>query len=65
MKYSLTLHFPVEFVTIKNGERVIRDVGPAEIEVEVVDGEVQGESPLQKIENLLHTAAQNTREPKR
>jgi hypothetical protein len=65
MKYSLTLNFPIEFVKIKNGERVIVDAGPVEPVLELLDGDIEGENPLLEVLKLLDQAEGGVREYKR
>jgi len=65
MKISITFSFPIKFGKIKNGEIVVEDVGPAEPIVNLLDGDIKGESPLQQVKALLDAAVQGIGESKR
>lgn len=53
MKISLTLNCPIEFKRIRDGEKVIVDKGLAEPIIELLEGDIEGESPLQQVNKLL------------
>ena len=42
-KASITLSWPIRWKRIANGEKIVEQTGPDEIEVDVREGEMSGE----------------------
>jgi hypothetical protein len=64
-KVSITFDFPVRWKLIANGERVIEQTGPDEIEVEVRDATIEGESWLQELSKIFDEAKRELRQSRR
>lgn len=60
-KTSITLSWPIRWKRIANGERIIEQTGPDEIEVDVREGEIKGESWLQELNRFLNEAERELR----
>jgi len=64
-KASITLTWPVRWKRIANGEKIIEQTGPDEIEVDVREGEIEGESWIQALVRLFAEAERETRKSRR
>ncbi|MBI4369686.1 MAG: hypothetical protein HY547_05615 [Elusimicrobia bacterium] len=53
MKVSIQLTIPIRFNQIANGERIIEQTGPDEIDVEIREDGFNGNSPLEEFHKLL------------
>lgn len=60
-KASITLSCPIRWQRIANGERIIEQTGPDEIEVDVREGAIDGESRFEKLIGLLDEAERELR----
>lgn len=61
LKVSIALNVPVRFRRIMNGERVIEQTGPDENEVDVREGETEGEPRFEALIRLLDGAKREFR----
>lgn len=61
LKISIALDIPVRFGRITNGERVIEQTGPDENEVDVREGETEGEARFEALIRLLDAAERELR----
>lgn len=52
-KVAITFDWPVRFERITNGERIIAQAGPDEIEVDVCEGEMSSESWIKELPRLF------------
>src|SRR5438128_569131 len=64
-KVSITFDFPVRWRLIANGERVIEQTGPDEIQVDVREGEIKGESWLQELGKIFDEAKRELHQSRR
>lgn len=55
-KASIALSWPVRWKCIANGEKVIEQTGPDEIEVDIRDGEMEGASWIEALIRLFAEA---------
>lgn len=65
LKAAITLSWPIRWKRIANGEKIIEQAGPDEIEVDVREGEIKGESWLREISKLLDGAEREKRKSRR
>lgn len=61
LKVSIVLNVPVRFKRITNGERIIEQTGPDENEVDVREGETEGEPRFEALIRLLDEAERELR----
>ena len=54
MKISIRLSWPIRFERIRNGEKIVVQTGPDEFDVDVSEGELDGESPIVELNQLLN-----------
>lgn len=64
-KVLITFDFPVRWKLIANGERVIEQTGLDEVEVEVREAAVEGESWLQELGKIFDEAKRELRQSRR
>lgn len=64
-KVSITFDFSVRWKLIANGERVIEQRGPDEVEVELLDAAIEGESWVQELGRIFDEAKRELRQSKR
>lgn len=65
MKLRITLNCPMKWRTIKNGEKIIVDKGPAEPVAELVEGDIKGESNWIKLNRLFDQIERDIRKQDR
>lgn len=61
LKVSIALDVPIRFKRITNGERVIEQTGPDENDVDVCEGETEGEPRFEMLIRLLDEAERELR----
>ena len=61
LKISIALDVPIRFKRITNGEKIIEQTGPDENEVDVREGETEGESRFEQLIRLLDEAERELR----
>lgn len=64
-KASITLIWPIHWKRIANGEKIIEQTGPDEIEVDVREGEMEGESWIEALVSLFAEAEREARKSRR
>lgn len=64
-KASITLTWPIRWKRIANGEKIIEQTGPDEIEVDVREGEMEGASWIEALIRLFAEAELGTRKSRR
>lgn len=64
-KVSIALNWPIRWKRIANGEKVIEQTGSDEIEVDVREGEIEGESWIEALIRLFAEAERETRKSRR
>ena len=64
MKVSIQLTIPIRIKRIANGERIIEQTGPDEHEIDVFEGDADGESRIDQLHKMLDDGVREMRRMK-